>query len=223
MREALETPPPNSEEDTSSQQSSKAGGKTSDSRLRDRNSHVHLNLTAKEKIFLQNTKWKTLQAKKRIRRLLAPHSSLDNPEDDLVPGLRTSQTPNSNPNALPGVFNLCNLPAGVKTQNYYALVAQKAAQNFGELTEAEKHEFYYAFTKIGFKESLGTGQLPDGSTIEQTRKDKWKDKHGIVRDEHGPFWPPDYGPLYPAQNHRGKKEPPMEPLVVVGTNGKSSS
>ena len=166
---------------------------------------------------MRNHKWRALQAKRRIRRLLAPHSTTDlskgHPEDGPGSQALGDHLAKSNQESYPGVFGLYSLPEGIKTQSYYAMVAQKAASNFGDLSVAEKHEYFYAFTKTGFREALGTGQLPDGSDMEAIGRGRYKDKYGIIRDEHGPFWPPDYGPLFPAPSHRRQQEPQRELLL----------
>lgn len=41
------------------------------------------------------------------------------------------------------------------------------------------------------------GRLPDGSELKLGEGGKYKDKYGIVRDEHGPFWPSENGPMFP--------------------------
>ena len=180
-----------------------------------------LNWNEKEREFLQTSRWRTLQAKRRIRRLLAPSSSSACPSDDedhppQLPNICRKQLPKDTRENSAGILGLYKSPKGVKSKCHYAKVAEKAMSNFGELTDSEKHEFFYAFTRGGFKDSLGVGELPDGSKIEETKRGKYKDKYGIIRDEHGPFWPPDYGPLHPAQEHRGRKEPAAEPLQPRG-------
>ena len=216
VREALETPPPHDLDPDSTSKGSRSS--RGDGELRKLNAHIHLDLTDKEKEYVRNHKWRALQAKRRIRRLLAPHSTIEyskgHGDDGAVPHMCSDQLAKSNQDSYPGVFGLYSLPEGIKTQSYYSMVTQKAANNFGDLNASEKHEFYYAFTRTGFREAMGTGQLPDGSDIVSVGGGKYTDKYGIVRNEHGPFWPPDYGPLYPAQSHvRGQMEPPCEPLI----------
>ncbi|ELU09140.1 hypothetical protein CAPTEDRAFT_216827 [Capitella teleta] len=216
VREALETPPsPPAEESL--------GGEEDDTPpRRDRNRRATVNLTKKEKEFLQTSTWKTLQAKRRIRKLLAPQTNYEYLSDD---DHQPPQLPNihrGSNNQLPesehqknfhGIIGLYKTPNEVKSKSYYAKLSEKALANFGDLTDTEKHEFFYAFTRAGFKDCLGFGELADGSRIEESKRGKYKDKYGIIRDEHGPFWPPDYGPLHPAQEHKRRKEPAAEPLL----------
>ena len=108
--------------------------------------------------------------------------------------------------------------SGAKTQAHYAAVVKKALTNFGALSTAERHEFFYAFTRNGFKEALRTGRLPDGSELVPIGNGKYKDKHGIIRDEHGPFWPPDHGPLFPAPVFSVDESLPFEPMTGEDTS-----
>ena len=110
----------------------------------------------------------------------------------------------------------------IKTQEYYAKVASKATSNFAGLTESEKHEFYYTFTKMGFREALRTGKLPDGSCLEELENGKYRDRFGIVRDVHGPFWPSDYGPLHPSPVHV-RPRPEKQELFSAGPEGKNNN
>ena len=98
----------------------------------------------------------------------------------------------------------------IKSQEYYAKISEKALTSFASLTDSEKCDFYYAFTKNGFKEAMRTGRLPDGSVLEDLGNGKYRDRFGIIRDEHGPFWPRDYGPLFPAAVYSNAKCPSVE-------------
>ena len=100
----------------------------------------------------------------------------------------------------------------VKSYDYYAKIANKADRHFGALSSGEKHELFYAFTKSGFKESMMTGRMPDGSEMTHLGDGRYVDKIGLIRDKHGPFWPPDYGPLHPSPVHRRTAQPDPEPL-----------
>ena len=107
----------------------------------------------------------------------------------------------------------------LKTEEYYAHVTNKALNHFGSLTEVEKHKFYYAFTRNGFKDALRTGKLPDGSKLTDLGNGKYTDKFGLVRDTHGPFWPIDYGPLHPTPQH-SRSQCKKPELMTTSSQGK---
>lgn len=106
-----------------------------------------------------------------------------------------------------------NVPNGIKSHSHYANVAKKAERNFGSLSTVERFEFFYAFTKNGFREAMRLGRLPDGSELKKTENGKYKDKFGIVRDEDGPFWPHENGPLFPAPAVIKNGYPRIEPVL----------
>ena len=97
--------------------------------------------------------------------------------------------------------NDIHLSHELKTEEYFAQITNKALKNFSSLTAAERHDFYYSFTHNGFKDALRTGKFHDGSKLINMGNGKYSDRFGIVRDTHGPFWPVDYGPLYPTPQH----------------------
>ena len=105
-----------------------------------------------------------------------------------------------------------------KSQEHYAKISAKAAANFGALSLSERHEFYYMFTKNGFMEAMHTGKLPDGTELKSIGRGRYVDPYGIIRDQHGPFWPSDYGPLFPAPSHKRLIDAPQE-LLTYSTRG----
>ena len=106
-----------------------------------------------------------------------------------------------------------------KSQEHYAKIAAKAAVNFGALSLSERHEFFYVFTRTGFREAMHTGKLPDGSELKSIGRGRYIDTYGIIRDQHGPFWPSDYGPLFPAPSHKRLMDN-TEELLTYGSRGK---
>ena len=189
------------------------------------NSHIHLDLDSKGGDFVRAQRWKVLQAKRKMKNLLHetdygihPRGVLDSApasfQMDYV--FNTNNEPENEFEFTSSLYDgAYGIGHGFKTQDHYAKVSTKALQNFGGLSSSEKHEFYYAFTRGGFKEAMRTGRLPDGSELVALGNGKYRDRHGIVRDQHGPFWPPDYGPLYPAPQHRCPKSAcKIEPLTT---------
>ena len=109
-----------------------------------------------------------------------------------------------------------------KSQEHYAKIAAKAVANFGSLSLSERHEFFYVFTKTGFREAMHTGKLPDGSELKSIGRGRYVDTYGIIRDQHGPFWPSDYGPLFPTPSHKRLMGTSQE-LLTYGTRGEHKS
>jgi hypothetical protein len=94
-----------------------------------------------------------------------------------------------------------------RCRGYYEQLAQKAsrAADLSVMTSSERHALNYVFTKEGFREAVLTGVLPDGSQLERVNNQGWyRDKLGLLRSEHGPFWPIDSGPVCPAVRHSNK-------------------
>lgn len=114
----------------------------------------------------------------------------------------------SNQDAYPGVFGLKTPLTDVQTQATFSKLSARAFMDFATFTIAERHQLFYQYTNAGFREALRTGRMLDGSTLTLIDGNKYIDRYGIVRDRDGPFWPMDYGPLFPAPEHRGCDEPP---------------
>lgn len=229
VREALETPPP----ERRKKQLAKAHQLQEQQRLEQIeqfNSQITSKLTENEQDSMRNRRWKVMQAKRRMRKLLSDDLVYDNDSDHspeykmdllLTERLGTGSFDNSNSYSNLGLgfdTNTATLNK-FKSQEYYAKVTIKAINNFASLTDAEKQEFYYAFTKRAFRDALRTGKLPDGSLLELLTCGKYRDRHGIVRDEHGPFWPPDYGPLHPVPVHQKPTQEKSE-FFYKATDGK---
>ena len=215
VREALETPPIHDEPDNKT----KPRKRRDYEELDQLNAHIHHDMTTTETEYVRNQRWRVLQAKRRMQQLM--HES--------------AQSKMMNSGVTVSRFNLENLfadqPAnetedecssdgacgtGYKYESHYARVANKALSNFGALSELEKHQFYYAFTRRGFLDALRTGKLPDGSEVRSIGNGKYIDGYGIIRDKHGPFWPSDYGPLHPTPVLKKGLEKGVEEFYVYG-------
>lgn len=73
------------------------------------------------------------------------------------------------------------------------------------MSSSERHALNYMFTKESFREAMLTGVLPDGSQLDRVNNHGWyRDALGLLRSEHGPFWPIDSGPVCPALRHTNK-------------------
>lgn len=162
-----------------------------------------------------------MQAKRRIRRLMT-ESNL--PQTPALPStaehhdeMFNDTLSRSNLDQYPGVYGLCSMNDGLKNHGYFARIAAKANSNFGAMTSLERHEFFYAFTRAGFREAMRTGRQVDGSELQPVGRNKFKDKYGIVRSEDGPFWPADYGPLHATPVHRKDSPGVTEPLTPATT------
>ena len=114
----------------------------------------------------------------------------------------------SNQDAYPGVFGLTMPLTGIHTPATFSKLSARAFTDFASFTIAERHQLFYQYTNAGFREALRTGRTLDGSTLTLIDGDKYIDRYGIMRNRDGPFWPLDYGPLFPAPEHRCYGEPP---------------
>ena len=230
VREALDTPPPE-RRPINNARSLQHQRRLEE--LEKLNSHVASKLAGKDSDSIQHRRWKVLQAKRRMKKImvdkelgfdgsdLSPQYKMDLLlENQMKSNYNTTDTSSFNI----GYDSTSAIAAlnRIKTQEYYAKVASKATSNFAGLTESEKHEFYYSFTKMGFREALRTGKLPDGSCLEELENGKYRDRFGIVRDVHGPFWPSDYGPLHPSPVHV-RPRPEKQELFSAGPEGKNNN
>ncbi len=217
VREALETPP--LEQRRRQQKQQHQNQRTFDD-LERLNAHVQFDLSKDEKEIRQR-RWKVVQAKRHMKKFMMTSkdnitfekldreaaqikmelllsgdnggSGLDSFDDDMeFPTFGLGFDSNTPMVAM----------SRIKSQEHYAKIVNKALTSFSSLTDHERNEFFYAFTRNGFRDALRTGKLPDGSDLNSIGNGKYIDKFGIIRDQHGPFWPRDYGPLFPAPNHK---------------------
>lgn len=93
----------------------------------------------------------------------------------------------------------------------YAKLAEKALNDYEKLNAFEKHQFFNFFTKDAFIDALRTGRLADGSFLQKIGSN-YVDRYGIEKDEYGPFWPSDYGPLCPTPKLARISQWKFEPL-----------
>ncbi|CAD5114345.1 DgyrCDS3484 [Dimorphilus gyrociliatus] len=93
----------------------------------------------------------------------------------------------------------------------YAKLAEKALNDYEKLNAFEKHQFFNFFTKDAFVDALRTGRLADGSFLQKV-DGNYVDRYGIEKDEYGPFWPSDYGPLCPTPKLARASQWKFEPL-----------
>ena len=169
-------------------------------------------MTPRERAYASSKQWKLVQAQRKLQRLMAGQHKQDAVgSSDYVlsselfshgSGARVSEQ---------GAFS--HLSGNVKCHKHYSQVALKAEKDIGSLSTIERFEFFYAFTKSGFREAMKLGRLPDGSDLKSVGRGKYKDKYGIVRDEHGPYWPPESGPLYPPPNVTRAVPSKTEPVL----------
>jgi hypothetical protein len=100
----------------------------------------------------------------------------------------------------------------------FTYLANRVATEMWRLTDAERYEFYYTFSKEEYSDVVKTGRLADGSKVEWRGEGRYIDCFGIQRSKEGPFWPPGHGPLFAApQHHRYVAKD--EPLAVLETDG----
>ena len=127
----------------------------------------------------------------------------------------------SNQDAYPGVFGLTMPIADVQSQATFSRLSARAFTEFASFTIAERHQFFYQYTNPGFREAMRVAKTLNGPTLTLIDGDKYIDTYGIVRDKDGPFWPMDYGPMFPAPAHRCHGEPPRhESLKTDKDEGK---
>ena len=175
-----------------------------------------------ERTYVSDKKqWKIIKAERQLRRFMQSqkqrHDKQSSSETNYV--LDTELFGYGSSTAADELSAFSHLPAHVKCHKHYATIALKAERDLGSLSAVERFAYFYAFTKNGFCESVKIGRLPDGSGLKSLGNGKFKDKYGIVRDEHGSFWPPDVGPLF-APPALLRVLPPKPELVVDDINGK---
>lgn len=114
------------------------------------------------------------------------------------------------------VTSFSNIARKVKSQKHFAKIARKGEQSLGSLSAMERYDFFYSSTKSGFQEAMKCGRLPDGSSLKKLENDKFRDKYGIVRDRHGPFWPSSYGPMFGSPHFSRRTPNKVEPVLEKG-------
>lgn len=203
VRDALETPPP---EHPHRQQSNGALKKNNSSHELDNlNAHVLLELSDKERAYLKSRRWKALQAKRQMHKYhLSMNYGLSQNASQIEVVFR-NELSKSNQDEFPGVFGLHSFTEGVKDLNE---IHRKQFDKYPSLRQL--HKQYY--TKEGFLTASRNGRFPDGTALEKESDGSYEDTFGVVRNHHGPFWPNEWGPYYPAPKFLWKTAVPLEPL-----------
>ena len=190
VREALETPP--LERAKRAEVSSKE--RKSCQTLNELNSHIVFGLTGTNRDVLKSRKWRALQAKRQVQRLMRMNYIQPTPPVDYVFQEGLSR---SNQADFPGVFGLTSLSEGVKD-------LRQSFEKYPSLTQIQR-QFY---TKHGFLATINSGH---GNNLKR-ENGKYKDRYGVERDQDGPFWPSDCGPLFPTPRFQWFDNVPPEPL-----------
>ena len=190
VREALETPP--LERAKRAEVNSKE--RKSCQTLNELNSHIVFGLTGTNRDVLKSRKWRALQAKRQVQRLMRMNYIQPTPPVDYVFQEGLSR---SNQADFPGVFGLTSLSEGVKD-------LRQSFEKYPSLTQIQR-QFY---TKHGFLATINSGH---GNNLKR-ENGKYKDRYGVERDQDGPFWPSDCGPLFPTPRFQWFDNIPPEPL-----------
>ncbi|VDI39898.1 Hypothetical predicted protein [Mytilus galloprovincialis] len=189
VREALETPPLERAKKADHNRQDRKSSQT----LNELNSHIVFGLAGSNRDVLKSRKWRALQAKRQVQRLMRMNYIQPTPPVDYVfqDGLSRS-----NQAEFPGVFGLSSLSEGVKD-------LRQSFDKYPSLTQIQR-QFY---TKHGFLANLN-GQ---GNNF-RNENGKYKDRYGVERDQDGPFWPSDCGPLFATPRFKWFNDLPPEPL-----------
>ena len=75
-----------------------------------------------------------------------------------------------------------------------------------------RRKTFHRYTAEGFKEALKAGKLK----LKKLGNGRFMDKNGVILTLDGPFWPPEYGPLYGKPEHVYHGHPGKEPLSDAG-------
>ncbi|XP_064653134.1 uncharacterized protein LOC135503474 isoform X3 [Lineus longissimus] len=210
VREALETPPLER-----LQKNKERAKRRYIDQLNSINSHIHLDLTEKERDYVSRKRWKALQQAKRTAQELTKANNYLN-------SLSAYQQNEDNAKLKYEIMykeyqdrrKLSDDSAQLQERFSCFRRGSEAMRNFGTLTNRERQELYHTFTKQGFENAVRLGHLPDGSLLEMLPNGKYQDEYGIIRDHHGPFWPRDYGPLFPPPDHKRTMPQDVEPLIT---------
>ncbi|XP_052085514.1 uncharacterized protein LOC127723104 isoform X7 [Mytilus californianus] len=189
VREALETPPLERAKKTDINRQDRKSSQT----LNELNSHIVFGLAGTNRDVLKSRKWRALQAKRQVQRLMRMNYIQPTPPVDYVFQDTLSR---SNQADFPGVFGLSSLSEGVKD-------LRQSFDKYPSLTQIQR-QFY---TKHGFLANLN-GQ---GNNF-RNENGKYKDRYGVERDQDGPFWPSDCGPLFATPRFQWFNDLPPEPL-----------
>lgn len=202
VRDALETPPPERPNGKLANDANKKNNASHD--LENLNAHVLLDLSDKERAYLKSRRWKALQAKRQMQKYMSMNYAQQQNSQQIEVVFR-DELSKSNQDEFPGVFGLNSFSEGVKDLNE---IHRKQFGNYPSLRQL--HKQYY--TKEGYLTASRNGKFPDGTSLEKESNGSYEDKFGVIRDQHGPFWPNDWGPLFPAPKFLWKTEAALEPL-----------
>lgn len=200
VREALETPPLERAERqrlTNQQQQ-----QNSRSHLEKLNSHLLFELNDKNHAYLKARKWRALQAKRQMQNLMRMNYTLTPAPTSTIDVIFKDKLSKSNQDEFPGVFGLQTFSEGIKDRN--------SLDKYPSLKQIHR-QFY---TKEGFLTALDAGHFPDGSKFDCNENGAYKDRFGVLRDQHGPFWPGEWGPLFPTPRFQWFTDVPEEPLFT---------
>ena len=204
VRDALETPPP---ERLHREQSADSIRKVHSSHeLESLNAHVLLDLSDKERAYLKSRRWKALQAKRQMQKYMTMNYGGQQSAPSRIEVVFRDELSKSNQDEFPGVFGLNNFSEGIKDLN--EINTRKQLEKYPTLRQI--HKQYY--TKEGFANAFRQGRFPDGTVLDKESDGSYEDRFGVIRNEHGPFWPSDWGPLFPAPKFQWFKDIQKEPL-----------
>ena len=203
VRDALESPPPPRHPRQLSADSCKKLT-SSHHELEHLNAHVLLDLSDKERAYLKSRRWKALQAKRQMQRYMGMNYASPQNSSRIEVMFR-DELSKSNQDEFPGVFGLTSFSEGVKDLNE---LHRKPFEKYATLRQLNKQ--YY--TKEGFLNAARIGRFPDGTILDKASDGSYEDRFGVIRNQFGPFWPNDWGPLYPAPKFLWDTKPPVEPL-----------
>jgi len=201
VRDALETPPPEKNHGNNNNDSKNGNSKRE---LENLNAHVLLDLSDKERNYLKSRRWKALQAKRQMQKFISMNYGHP-PNSSRIEVVFRDELSKSNQDEYPGVFGLTSFSEGVKDLNE---IHRKQFDKYPTLRQL--HKQYY--TKEGFLTASRNGKFPDGTAFNKDSDGSYEDKFGVIRNSHGPFWPNDWGPLFPAPKFVWKMDMPVEPL-----------
>ncbi|KAK3581760.1 hypothetical protein CHS0354_036079 [Potamilus streckersoni] len=199
VREALETPPV----DRVQRQNSDCSNQGSNNNLDQLNAHIILDLSEKERDYLKTRRWKALQAKRQMQKIMTMNYM--QPSNSRIEFIFRDELAKSNQDEFPGVYGLTSFSEGVKDINE---INRKSLERYPALRSIHR-QFY---TRDSYLTAIRTGKFPDGTPCDEDSNGFYVDKFGVIRTKHGPFWPGDVGPLFPTPKFMWYKDVPPEPL-----------
>ncbi|KAL3887872.1 hypothetical protein ACJMK2_000261, partial [Sinanodonta woodiana] len=199
VREALETPPV----DRVQRQNSDCSIQGSNNNLDQLNAHIILDLSEKERDYLKTRRWKALQAKRQMQKIMT--MNYVQPNNSRIEFIFRDELAKSNQDEFPGVYGLTSFSEGVKDINE---INRKSLERYPALRSIHR-QFY---TRDSYLTAIRTGKFPDGTPCDEDSGGFYVDKFGVIRTKHGPFWPGDVGPLFPTPKFMWYKDVPPEPL-----------